>query len=535
MKMHFFRARCGKLPRKNISVGTVLMSALMATTSAQATDFETGNPDFTARWDNTVRYNVARRLQSPDSLTNRAGGFSYDQSNALFGKGDAITNRIDLLSELDLSFKRRFGARVSASAWYDEAYGSSAAHTAHPSAYVNDAFTSTIKRYYAGPSGEILDAYVYGRFDLGTTPLDMRLGKHVVIWGEGLFGSTNSVAYSEAPSDLRKLTANPGASAKETALPTNQVSGIAQISDKVVVAAAYTFQWAPNRLPEGGTYFAGADTILDGPNVGRDHALEGKAGDIGLSVRMRPDWLDGTLGIYFREFDEKNSWTSQLDAATGLRRAVYARNVDLIGISLAKVVGGISVGSELSYRMHMPLNTRGAALHTLEGARGDTLHALVNGVATYGSSTVFDSASLSGELAFTHLVKVTDNAALYRTAGNAAAGCATADIIAGCSTTNFATASVSFIPVWTQVLPSVDLSMPLFYSINFKGNAPTNGGGSEGFQTLKFGVSAVAYARHFIDLAVTLYHGKTDDARNLILGAPYNDKGNLSLTYQTTF
>jgi hypothetical protein len=532
--------RCTRTPRRRSTAhpGTraVLAAAILATTPAWATDFDTGNPDFKLRWDNTVRYNAAVRLRHRDPLVDRAGGFSYDQSNALFDRGDMITNRLDLLSELDLSFRERYGARLSGAAWYDEAYGSRAAHTANPSAYVNDEFTPVVKRFYAGPSGEILDAYLYGRFDLGESSLDARIGKHAVIWGEGLFGSTNSVAYSQNANDARKATANPGASAKETALPVSQVSAVLQVSEKLNLAFQYTFKWAPNRIPEGGTYFAGADTILDGPNVGRAPALEGRGGDVGLALRWRPDWLeDATVGFYARRFDEKSAWTSQLDPAIGLRRPVYARDVDLFGISLAKVLGGMSVGTEVSYRRHMPLNSRGAAPVTLEGARGETLHALVNAVATYGDSPVFASASLSGELAFTHLIKVTDNPALYRGPGNVAAGCPDEDIVAGCASRNFVSASVSFIPVWTQVFPSVDLSMPLFYSANVKGNAPTNGGGSFGFQTLKVGVSAVAYSRHLIDLAVTGYHGKTDAGRGLILGAPYNDKAYVSLTYQTTF
>lgn len=523
-------------PFTTARIATTFAAALTIIGSASATDFETGNPDIKLRWDNTVRYNVASRLQNQSALVNRAGGYSYDQSNALFDRGDLITNRLDLLSEFDVSYQGRYGGRVSGAAWYDNGYGSHAAHTANPSAYINDEFTSVVKRYYAGPSGETLDAYLYGRFDLGDASFDARIGKHTVIWGEGLFGSTNSVAYSQAANDSRKATANPGASAKETALPISQVSAVLQVNEKLNMAMQYTFKWAPNRLPEGGTYFAGADTILDGPNVGRERALEGRGGDIGFALRWRPDLLgDATLGLYARRFDEKNSWTSQFDAATGLRRAVYARDVDLFGVSLAKVIGGMSVGSEISVRNHMPLNSRGANPLTSEGARGKTLHALVNAVATFGSSSMYDSAALSAELALTHLIKVTDSAKLYRNAGNVAAGCPDEDLVAGCASKNFVTAAAQFTPTWTQVFPGVDLSLPIFYSANVKGNAPTNGGGSFGFQTLKVGVSALAYSRHLIDLAVTGYHSQTDEQRGLILGGPYNDKAYVSLTYQTTF
>lgn len=526
-------------PERIHGVGTglrVVLSGvlLLAAVPVVAMEFDTGDSDIKVRWDNTFRYSLGNRLQNPSPTINNAAGAPFDQSNSLFKKNDFFTNRLDWLSELDLRYKE-FGARVSTAAWYDASYGNNAAHTNNPTAYVNDRFTSPVTRYYAGPSGEVLDAFVFGRADAGAVPVDVRLGKHAVIWGEGLFGSTNSVAYSQAPSDSNKAVANPGASAKETALPVWQVSSIAQLTDDISVAGQYTFSWATNRLPEGGTYFAAADTILLGPNVGREGAVKGKGGDLGLSMRWRPEWLDqGTLGLYYRNFDEKQPWAAQLDTATGLRRAVYARDVNLYGLSMAKVVGGISVGSEISYRTNMPLNSRGQDGTDSYGARGETFHALVNGIKTFGQTPVFSSAALSAELAMSSLVKVTDNAAAYRGNGNAAAGCATTDIVAGCSTRTFWTLGVSFSPTWTQVFPGVDLSMPLFYSINLKGSAPTNSGGFEGAQTVKVGLSAAVYQRHFIDLSFNYYHGKTDPSRGLVLGAPYNDKANVMLTYQTS-
>lgn len=515
-----------------------MATALLAAGQAHGFDVDLGDSDFHLRWDNTIRYNWGMRLQDQSHLINRAGGGSYDQSNALFDRNDTITNRLDLLTELDLNYQEKYGARLSAAGWYDEAYdGKNPARVPGGTSYADNKFTNVVDRYYAGPSGEFLDAYVYGRFDLGDVPVDIRAGQHAVIWGEALFGSTNAISYSQAPSDLRKTTANPGASAKETALPIDQVSTMVQFNDQLVFAAQYLFDWKPNRIAEGGTYFAGADSILEGPNVGRGKSIDGDKGDYGLSLRWRPDWFDGTLGFYYRKFDEKSAWVSQLDASTGLVRAVYAKDIDLYGVSVSSNIGGVSVGGELSYRQNMPLNSSGAAAdqaHHLEGARGSTWHAVLNAVQTYGDTPVFDSASLSGELSWARLDKVTDNADAYRAKGYNA-GCSQDAKLRGCSDDDFYSASVSFTPVWTQVFPSIDLKLPLFLSRNISGNAPTNGGGSEGFTTAKVGISAEAYARHYIDLAVTYYDQKTSDSRNLVLGPPYLDKAWVSLTYQTTF
>ena len=518
--------------------GLVLATLAMMSLSAKAGTLDLGSPDLEARWDNTVRANLGARLQGRSPVIDNAFGFPYDQSNAKFpSKGDFITKRLDLLSEFDIRYQKRFGFRVSAAAWFDDAYGRYAAATANPSAYVDNEFTSVVRRYYHGPSGEFLDAYVFNHMEVGEGAVDTRLGRQAVIWGEGLFGSTNSLAYSMAPSDGRKSAANPGASAKETALPIEMLSVVAQINDELSLAGLYTFKWRPNRLPEGGTYYAGADTILEGPNVGREGAVKGDRGDVGLSLRWRPSWLDqGTVGFYARRFDEKQSWAAQLNSATNLRRAVYARDIELYGFSFTKIMGGISVGSEISYRRNMPLNSSGAAGVDSYGARGNTWHAVLNGVASFGQSSFWSSSSFAGELGMSRLDKVTRNEALYKGDGNAA--CAVEAILSGCSTRTAWTAGASFTPTWVQALPGVDVSVPLFASWNFKGNAPTNSGGFEDFKVLKFGISANAYARHLLDLSFTRYWSKTGvlpNGRQLVLGAPYNDKGNVTLTYQTTF
>jgi hypothetical protein len=523
------KPRCGL---GAIAAAAALSLALPATGAT----LETGNPDLSLRWDNTVRGNLGVRLQNRSSDVDNAFGAPYDQSNALFpNRGDFITKRLDLLTEFDLSWQRTLGFRVSGAAWYDAAYGSRAATTTNPSAYIDDEFTSAVKRYYAGPSGEVLDAYVFGHFEPGGTAIDARLGKHAVIWGEGLFGSTNSMAYSQVPNDGRKGAATPGASAKETALPIEMASAVAQISDELSLAAFYTFKWRPNRLPEGGTFFAAADTILEGPNIGREAALKGKSGDVGVSLRWRPQWLDqGIIGVYVRRFDEKQPWAAQLNPATNLRRAVYAEDVQLYGVSLTKIVGGISLGSELSYRRNMPLNSSGAAADGY-GARGDTVHAVVNGVASFGQSSLWSSSAIATELGVTYLHKVTQNDHLYKAEGTA--GCTVQTILSGCSTRAFYSLGASFTPSWVQAMPGIDVSVPVFASINFKGNAPTNSGGFEGFKVFKLGLSLNAYARHTLDLSLTRYWSETGviSGRQMLLGAPYNDKGNVTLTYQTTF
>src|SRR6185295_16813052 len=90
--------------------------------------------------------------------------------------------------------------------------------------YTNNRYSSFTKRYYAGPSGELLDAFVFGNFDLGSSTLRLKAGKHSIFWGDVAFNANHSVAYSQMPGDSRKTLSSPGIEAKESVLPLNQVS-----------------------------------------------------------------------------------------------------------------------------------------------------------------------------------------------------------------------------------------------------------------------------------------------------------------------
>ena len=88
--------------------------------SASAFEFDTGNPDLTIRWDNTVRYNYGVRVENRD---NKIGNTVIaDEGTWSFDRGDAVANRFDVLTEVDVVYMKRFGARLSAAGWYDFAY-----------------------------------------------------------------------------------------------------------------------------------------------------------------------------------------------------------------------------------------------------------------------------------------------------------------------------------------------------------------------------------------------------------------------------
>ena len=81
--------------------------------------------------------------------------------------------------------------------------------------------------------------------------------------------------------------------------------------------AQYYFEWDSFRFPEGGTFLGPVDFAFRGPqrqflsarrcgfaaNGGNINPDE--MGDWGIGARWSPQWLDGTLGFYYRNYSDK--------------------------------------------------------------------------------------------------------------------------------------------------------------------------------------------------------------------------------------
>lgn len=560
-------------------------AALVATSGAHALELDTGNPDFKVRADATVRYNLGVRTEAQDQrLLNFA---TTDEGNAKFGRGDIVSNRLDLLGELDLNYKGIFGARISAASWYDHAYRDRSVSSPAGSAtsYNNNRFNDEVNRFVHGPSGEILDAFVWSNFDLGSVPVNVKLGRHTVVWGEGMFIGAHAISYGQSPVDGMKAVSSPGIETKETFLPINQLTFKAQVTDKLSLAGQYALDWKATRAPYAGTYLMGADNT---PGVDRfaltpcnpalgPYSCQAMAntavktsGDKnwGLSARLDVDAIDSTLGAYYRQFNDTNPETgiqltsfapvsAPYNAILGAAlpstfRFVYPAATKLWGLSLSKSVGPVSVGSEVSWRKNAHLNSVASYTSTSTGATGDTFHAVVNG--TYGlpKTPLWDTGTLIGELAYSRLLKVTGNEQLYRGVGYA--GCvrlgtsgATAqpgDVTDTCSTKNYWELAMRFTPQYLGVLPSLDVSVPMTVSYGIKGSAATGGGGFEGLLKWSIGIAATYASKHefsltYADMSVpTKYNAAGTaaiggNALNSSVGA--TDRGRLFLTYKTSF
>ena len=216
------------------ALGAAMAAAFALPGTASAFEINTGNEDIQMRWDNTVRLNIVDRVEAQDEAMLRNPNF--DDGDRNFDRGRVFT-RLDLLTEFDFIYQRKYGFRVSAAGWWDPAYGTlddTSTQTSNHLIYGRPALglPAYTKRYAEGPSGEFLDVFAFGKFDIGEIPVNVKLGQTTVFWGESLLfnGAIHSVAYSQNPIDVWKALATPGSEAKELFRPRVGLNVQAQVA-----------------------------------------------------------------------------------------------------------------------------------------------------------------------------------------------------------------------------------------------------------------------------------------------------------------
>ncbi|MBI3368430.1 MAG: DUF1302 domain-containing protein [Burkholderiales bacterium] len=521
--------------------------------AASAAEFDTGNPDLKLRWDNTVKYSAAVRTGKPsDTLLSNANNDDGDRN---FKRG-LISNRLDLFSELDAQIGN-FGARVSAAAWYDTAYNRSNdnpgfARGAAPNqvSVPYNEFTDATRTLH-GRKAEVLDAFAFGRFDLGESRATFRFGRHSVLWGESLFFGANAIAGGQSPVDAIKLLSVPGTQFKEAIRPVPQLSGQLQVSPSVSLGAYYQFRWEKNRLPAVGSYFSQVDVNPDGteqlllPQAANGGIfLDGNAprladqkarnsGQGGLQLRFRGE--DTDFGAYLiRLHDKTHQQISNLGVrsviyvpgpgcvvggsfATGASRCgliapasyrlVYHEGITALGFSASRTFDGVNLAAEVSYRRNQDLASSQAVDTSALGgpatdnadnpgyAVGNTAHVNLSMLWQMPSTPLFREATMAGEIAWNRVLKITKNpSAVDPNASRVAVAL-----------------RLTLEPMYRQALSGLDLGVPIGLGWSPKGSRsmalgpgtlPADGGGD-----LTLGLNGTYLDAWRIGLAYTHYFG----------------------------
>lgn len=492
---------------------------LMAS-GAQAFQLDTDNPDVTVQWDNTVKYSTAYRVKNADSsllATPFAGFANTDDGDRNFRKKGVISNRLDLLSELEVTYKQNYGFRVSGAAWYDSVYNkgnqNNSPSTSNNVSVPYNQFTGGTSTVM-GKDAELLDAFVFGKTTVGDMPLTARLGRHTVLWGESLFFGGNGIANGMAPVDVVKAMSVPNTKFQELMRPVNQLSSQLQITPDVSVGMFYKLEWEASRLPSAGSYFSTVDMLSDGaesiyvPGLGqlnRANDIKAKSsGQGGMSLRFRSGEVD--YGLYALRYNETTPEIYVLPT-TSQYRWVYPEGIRSYGASASTTFGNVNVSGEVSIRQNTPLASDAQVDATGTGngssnplyAVGNSAHAQVNWMASLGPSFIAREADFLGEVAWNRLTSITRNASAI-------------DPLYTRDATNI---RVVYEPKYRQVYPGLDLSVPVGVGYGLNGNSAVVGSFlGEHVGDLTFGLKGVYLDVWRISLNYTHYFGAKGTAIN---------------------
>jgi hypothetical protein len=233
---------------RGLSVAACL--ALGLAPAVYAVNFQSG--DWSGSWDTTIGYGQAWRVGGRDCrlIAIADGGCSFgpnsDDGDLNYGKG-TFSEALTGVTELSLKYRDTAGLFVRGSGLYDfYVMGDNTERTplSHNAKDVVGSYT------------RLLDAFGYARFNLGSSPAELRLGRQVVDWGESLYipGGLNQVDYF----DVTALQV-PGAELRQALLPDESAVFNLQLTKNLSTQLIYLFDWHEDIIEPTGAYFSTND------------------------------------------------------------------------------------------------------------------------------------------------------------------------------------------------------------------------------------------------------------------------------------
>lgn len=395
-----------------IKQGIYPVLLIMAATPVHSFEFESG--ELSGSITSTISYGVSQRIEDRDPRLIGAGnggtGLSNttDDGNLNYDDGDIFSNIVKGVHDIGLNY-RNYGAFARVKWWYDfELNNGSVPHGHEPSSAVSnlELDDSDFNDLAQFNGIELLDAFIFGEFELGDKPLDVRLGKQVVNWGESTFiqGGINAIN----PFDVSAFR-RPGAEIKEGLLPVNMLYASLGVTDSLSVEGFYQLEWDKTVIDGCGTYFSILDYAAEGcdrvawfnamsdnlnysalnyanliplpPPLATatpvDRATDRVAdddGQFGLAMRYYAESLDTEFGAYYINYHSRIPYVSGIRSTNGIGHALggantayfldYPEDIELIGLSFATNFGATAVSGEISHRKDLPVQINGSEILT---------------------------------------------------------------------------------------------------------------------------------------------------------------------------
>src|SRR5690554_991057 len=329
-----------------------------------------------------------------------------DDGRLNYKKGDVFSKIFKGSHDLELRYGDS-GAFIRGNYWYDF-------ETKDGSQRFYDIDDSGRHPLQKGAGVQLLDAFIYHNYSIGQNPGNVRLGRQVVSWGEGVFiqNGINAINPIDASAFRR-----PGAELKEGLLPVEMLYISQGLTENLSMEAFYQLKWHGTVADNCGTFFSTTDVaargcvdrlIFNGPDLPQGEAQSpfyiarskkdqdpSDSGQFGVAFRWFVPELNNTeFGFYALNYHSRGpvysnevggllagqALTPGYDGQTAGGAGYffeYPEDIRLYGISFGTDIAGMSVAGEISYRPNMPLqiNTGDmsrAALYLGAGAADNT-------------------------------------------------------------------------------------------------------------------------------------------------------------------
>jgi len=410
-------------PEGMMKAYAITAASLLLSVQAQSFEFDMGGIEGTL--DSQISVGSSWRVEGQDSQ--RADdiiGSNQEDGNRNFKKGDAFSQVFKGTHDLGFSYKN-FGGFVRGKYWYDSALENESVENGHtPTSTVAGGPTGSALTYddksqlddsnfdslskFSGAT--LLDAFIYGEFEVMDMPVDVRLGRQVLSWGEStfIFGGINAINPVDINAFLR-----PGAEIKEGLLPVNMLYSSVGLTDSLSAEAFYQLEFQETVTPGCGTYFSNNDfisqgcdriSLVDGAfSLSRNEDGIRKASDdgqYGLALRYVSEALSDTeFGLYYMNIHSRApvvsgvkgaGWVNGaalipglvatnmqggMDQATATQTAIlqaqgaslaansltgsyivsYPEDMQLVGVSFATNIAGVALSGEVNHKKGMPV------------------------------------------------------------------------------------------------------------------------------------------------------------------------------------
>ena len=342
-----------------LTTSALALAWLLCSLPAQAIEF--GDGELQGSLDTTISHGLTFRVQKRNSTL--ASDTNGNDGDLNYNRG-LVSNTSKFTTDLDIG-TGNFGAFVRATGFIDFENQNGARERTPLSDEAKDR---------VGKDLEVLDAYVTGTFDAGDAIVDLRLGKHVLNWGESTFIQNGINAINHF--DVSKLRL-PGSELREALLPVGLASLSVAPTDTLSVEGFYQLDWEETEIDPVGSYFSSIDYVGPGareavitqitenddgfgfgpltqainadlvaasqpiqPTIDPDFAgvlrgpdrTPGDSGQWGLALRyLAEDLNDTEFGFYYMNY---HSRLPTVGARTGSRDGIQA------GLAAAGAVGG---------------------------------------------------------------------------------------------------------------------------------------------------------------------------------------------------